>query len=259
MPDMEGAGANNPGETGQSPETTREVIVLEPGDEQAQKIAKAMGSQMAADILQLLQSGPKTSTEVTETLKIPMGTAKYHIENLLGAGLIEVTKTKYSVKGREVKVYGLKDQLLIVTPRVANVRSLLLKYASLFGVMIIATAVIGAILGLFTPVGTNLPVSRNTEEIIGNTNTLPSPAFSANATGIGGGAGPGDLLEKSMVPTPVPSPVHEAVQSSVQVQVTVPVGFPLQDVLIAFFVGGCFVILVLLTWDIYQKRKISDK
>lgn len=83
---------------------TRDVIVLEPGGEQAQKIAKAMGSQTAGDILQLLKTGPKTSTEVTDQLGIPMGTAKYHIENLLDAGLIEVTKTKYSVKGREVKV-----------------------------------------------------------------------------------------------------------------------------------------------------------
>src|SRR5271157_4891135 len=86
-----------PGETA---DTGKDVIVLEPGDEQAQKIAKAMGSQTAGDILQFLKSGPKTSTEVTKTLHIPMGTAKYHIGNLLEAGLIEITKTKYSVKGR---------------------------------------------------------------------------------------------------------------------------------------------------------------
>ena len=73
------------------------------------------------------------------------------LENLLDAGLIEVTKTKYSVKGREVKVYGLKDQLLIVTPRVTNVRALLLKYASLFGVVAVATVVIGAVLQLLAP------------------------------------------------------------------------------------------------------------
>ena len=216
-----------------------------------------MGSQIAGDILQLLKDGPKTSTEVTATLDIPMGTAKYHIDNLLDAGLIEVTKTKYSVKGREVKVYGLKDQLLIVTPSVANVRSLLLKYASLFGVMIIATAVIGAILGMFSPAGTLTPGSRNTEEIIGSANSIPSPAFSANVTGSGGGAGAGEIIEKSMVPTQAPTPVHDIVQSSVQVRVTGPAGFPLQDVLIAFFVGGCLVILVLLIWDICQKRKIS--
>ena len=33
------------------------VVLLEPGDERAQKIAKAMGSQTASDILQLLSDG----------------------------------------------------------------------------------------------------------------------------------------------------------------------------------------------------------
>jgi len=35
------------------------VLVLEPGDERAQKIAKAMASPMAGDILQLLADGQK--------------------------------------------------------------------------------------------------------------------------------------------------------------------------------------------------------
>ena len=64
------------------------VIVLEPGDEQAQKIAKAMGSRMASDILQLLGEGQQSLTDITGRLAIPMTTAKYHVENLLGAGLI---------------------------------------------------------------------------------------------------------------------------------------------------------------------------
>jgi predicted transcriptional regulator len=105
-----------------------EVVFLEPGDERAQKIAKAMGSQTASDILQLLSEGQKSLTDITERLAIPMTTVKYHVENLLDAGLLSVAETKYSVKGREVKLYSLTNQLLIVAPRHANVRSLLLKY-----------------------------------------------------------------------------------------------------------------------------------
>ena len=111
------------------------VVFLEPGDERAQKIAKAMGSQTASDILQILGEGPRSLTDITERLNIPMNTAKYHIENLLDAGLIAVEKTKYSIKGREVKIYMLTNQLLVVAPRQSNVRSLLLKYASLFGIV----------------------------------------------------------------------------------------------------------------------------
>ncbi|MCK7532674.1 MAG: hypothetical protein MZV63_17410 [Marinilabiliales bacterium] len=74
-----------------------------------------------------------------------MTTAKYHMENLLDAGLISVAETKYSVKGREVKLYSLTNQLLIVAPRHSNVRSLLLKYASLFGIIAFGSLVIAII------------------------------------------------------------------------------------------------------------------
>lgn len=118
------------------------VVVLEPGDEKAQKIAKAMASQTASDILRFIGEGPKTSTEISERLSLPMNTAKYHIENLLDAGLISIAATKYSVKGREVKVYSLTNQLLIVAPKQSNVRSLILKYASLFGIVAFGSFVI---------------------------------------------------------------------------------------------------------------------
>ena len=127
------------------------VVFLEPGDERAQKIAKAMGSQTASDILQLLSEGPKSLSDITESLNLPMNTAKYHVENLLDAGLIGVETTKYSVKGREVKIYTLTNQLLVVAPRQADARSLLLKYASLFGIVALGTILISALTSLFSP------------------------------------------------------------------------------------------------------------
>ena len=48
------------------------VVFLEPGDERAQKIAKAMGSQTASDILQILGEGPRSLTDITERLNIPI-------------------------------------------------------------------------------------------------------------------------------------------------------------------------------------------
>jgi DNA-binding transcriptional ArsR family regulator len=243
---------NNSLGTGGIPGAGKEVIVLEPGDEQAQKIAKAMGSQTAGDILQFLKTGPKTSTEVTETLKIPMGTAKYHIENLLDAGLIEITKTKYSVKGREVKVYGLKDQLVIVTPRIANVRSILLKYASLFGVMIVVTAVIGAVLQMVSPATSNSVVSRAVKEAGG----IPAPTSLPlnNASGAGYTIG----ITQNIVPSPTMEAAHDMIEKVVvapSVSWQGPASLPVQDILLAFFLGGCLVIGILIVWDFYQRKR----
>jgi len=116
-----------------------EVVILAPGDERSQKIGKAMGSPAAGEILHALEKGPATAGTLSSTLSMPLGTVKYHIENLLDAGLIEVRSTKYSVKGRQVKVYGLRNQLLIMAPRVPDLRSILLKYAALFCVLVLST------------------------------------------------------------------------------------------------------------------------
>lgn len=129
------------------------VVFMEPGDERAQKIAKAMGSQTASDILQILGEGPKSLTDITDRLNIPMNTAKYHVENLLDAGLIAVAETKYSIKGREVKIYTLANQLLVVAPRRVDARSLLLKYATLFGIVALGTVMISVISPLFGTAG----------------------------------------------------------------------------------------------------------
>ena len=125
------------------------VVILEPGDERAKKIAKAMSSGTATDILNLLKEGKRTSSEVAEQLHIPMTTVQYHLENLLEAGLIEVAEKRWSVKGREVKVYGLRDQVLIVTPKRGDLKGLLLKYASLFTIVMLAGIMAALLAPLF--------------------------------------------------------------------------------------------------------------
>jgi DNA-binding transcriptional ArsR family regulator len=122
------------------------VIILEPGDEKAQKIAKAIASKTAGEILQLLKDGSQASTQIAESLSIPITTVQYHLENLVEAGVITVVEKRWSQKGREVKVYGLRDQMLIVVPRGGDLKGILLRYASLFTVVMFA-AIVLALLG----------------------------------------------------------------------------------------------------------------
>ncbi len=191
---------------------TDDVIVLQPGDERAQKIGKAIASQTANDILHILSQGQKTASDLTGLLNIPMGTLKYHIDNLLEAGLVEIAETRYSVKGREVKVYRLKDQLVIVAPKVTNIRSILLKYASLFAIVIVASLAMLAILPLFQAPPPDL---------------ASAPAFS------GDGGGAGIMAEKA----PRTEPLAAA-------QDAAPI--------LAFFIGGSMVILLLFLYEAYK-------
>lgn len=167
-----------------------DVVVIQPGDERAQKIARAMASQTANAVIQAFGSGPLTSSQVARQMKIPITTASYHIENLLDVGLLEIMETRWSEKGREVKVYGLTNQVLIIASPVSDLRSVLQKYATLFGIVVLAS------LGLWAL----LPV------------VLPPSWDVAPAQKVAGGNGE----EFSLLRTPVPDaagapPVHDLV------------------------------------------------
>ncbi|OPX70093.1 MAG: Helix-turn-helix domain protein [Methanoregulaceae archaeon PtaB.Bin009] len=191
--------------------------MLQPGDERAQKIGKAIASQAANDILHALQERPKTAGDLASTLAMPMGTVKYHIENLLDAGLLEIRETRYSVKGREIKVYGLKDQLLIVAPRVQNIRSLLLKYATLFGIIILASVAAYAMLPILSA-----PPGMGGEDV--------AKFQGERSVGI--------------MAEPAPSAVA-------------PVQGLALDPVLAFFLGGCLVIILLIIYEVAVWRRLK--
>jgi len=242
------------------------VVILEPGDERAQKISKAMASQTASDILQLLAENQKSLTEITDRLAIPLTTAKYHIENLLEAGLITVAETKYSVKGREIKIYAITNQLLIVAPRQSNVRSLLLKYASLFCIVILGALVLSLTSPLLENVGysINAPSAIQADRETGVIATKAvAESYWTNATEVTTAVSKGISDGAAANLTPPPSPVATLAPTSPGIAAPIPqasgahVAATLPDPALAFFLGGLMVILVLVVYEVYlwKKRK----
>jgi DNA-binding transcriptional ArsR family regulator len=123
-----------------------EIIFLEPGQEKAQNIAKAIAHQNAGDIMALLSTeGPMKLSDIASRMDLSTNAAKYHVENLRNAGLIEIANTRYSVKGKKMKVYRLKNQVFIVAPSMTSgpaLRAVLLKYATLCGIFVVTIAVL---------------------------------------------------------------------------------------------------------------------
>ncbi|MDO9324870.1 MAG: helix-turn-helix domain-containing protein [Methanoregula sp.] len=119
---------------------TEDVIFLEPGEEKAQNIVKAMSHQNAGDIVQLLSlEGSLNMSDISERLNISLNAAKYHIDNLTHAGILENSNTRYSVKGKKIKIYRLKNQVFIVAPKmtsIAQVRTALMRYSAVFVVFV---------------------------------------------------------------------------------------------------------------------------
>ena len=134
--------SNGPGQSALPPGTEEDIIVLPPDDERAQRIGRAVSSPTARGILRQLSSGPATASGIAESLHASLNKTTYHIGQLLDAGLLEVVSTQYSVKGRECKLYGLKERIFVVAPRHIDVKALLLRYTALFGAVCAVSALI---------------------------------------------------------------------------------------------------------------------
>ncbi|HDR73947.1 MAG TPA: ArsR family transcriptional regulator [Methanoculleus sp.] len=200
---------------------TEEVVILEPGDERAKKIARAMASKTASDILAFMKGGEYSSSQISEALSLPITTVTYHLDNLGSAGIIDVVRTRWSEKGREMKIYGLRDQLVIVSPATKDIRSILLKYASLFAILIVASFMMVAVAPLIGSEGL-LPGAHDLEK------TLQSPPPEFNIA-----------QENGALRTPGGG------------------GFalPIHDLVLAFFSGGCLILLLLIAYELYLYRR----
>ena len=214
------------------------IIILEPGDEKAQKIAKAIASRTAGEILQLLRDGSHASTQIAEALKIPITTVQYHLENLVDAGIITVVERRWSQKGREVKVYGLRDQMLIVVPHGGDLKGILLRYASLFAVVILASIILALLGPAFAPVAS--PALQN---------MLPT-ALPRAPSETGAGVANDHVLKgaANQTPTPVATPVNQVIPE----MATVPAAPSLP---LVFFLGGVLVIAVMAGYELWVWRR----
>ncbi|MDO5843602.1 MAG: helix-turn-helix domain-containing protein [Methanocorpusculum sp.] len=122
------------------------VVVVEQGSSDAQKIAKAMSSPTASDLFNNLSVAPMSATALAEKTGLPLTTVKYHLGNLLDAGLIEIEKTRWSKKGREMKIYAIKNQVVILAPRKnVNVKGIIEKYGAVAGAIAVGCSLVLAI------------------------------------------------------------------------------------------------------------------
>ena len=116
--------------------TDDNVVVVEQGSFEAQKIAKAMSSPTSADLFNALSDYPMSATALAERCELPLTTVKYHLENMMSAGLIEVTK-----------IYAVKDQVVVIAPRKkVDIRGIVERYGVAAGALAIVCS-----LGLAIP------------------------------------------------------------------------------------------------------------
>jgi DNA-binding transcriptional ArsR family regulator len=83
-----------------------EPRVLDIDDEDADDVLAALSSDTARDVLTAAYEEPRPASELAEAADTSLQNARYHLEKLCDAGLLEVADTWYSERGTEMKVYA---------------------------------------------------------------------------------------------------------------------------------------------------------
>lgn len=112
------------------------VLIL-PLNEDSKKVTQALSNEKALKLLEMLADKPMSATTLSEKMSLPLTTIKYNLDSLIEADLIKVKETKWSQKGREIKIYEPVQKLIVVVPGTKNVdkssiMGMLKKYLGLF-------------------------------------------------------------------------------------------------------------------------------
>ena len=93
-----------------------EKVLILPLGEESKKITRTLSNDSARRVLELLADKPMSASDIACELDIPLTTVKYNLDALIESGLITIKRTKWSVKGREIKIYAPIRKLIVVVP-----------------------------------------------------------------------------------------------------------------------------------------------
>ncbi len=82
----------------------------------SRKIIQTLSNETSIRILQLLESGNMSASELAGGLDLRLNTLQYNLDALLDSGLIRVTEVRWSQKGRKIKVYEAVEKMIVLIP-----------------------------------------------------------------------------------------------------------------------------------------------
>ncbi|MPM62107.1 hypothetical protein SDC9_108973 [bioreactor metagenome] len=101
-----------------NPEKNLKVLFI---SEDSRKLVQALSNANSIKILQLLETGNMSAGEIAEKLSLGLNTLKYNLDSLLEVDLIRVSGTKWSQRGRKIKIYEPIERIIVLVPGRKNV------------------------------------------------------------------------------------------------------------------------------------------
>ena len=97
-------------------DTSSDKVLILPLSEESKKITQTLSNEKAMKVLEVLTDKAMSATDVAAKLGMPLTTVKYNIDSLVEADLLKVKETKWSKKGREIKIYEPVQKFIVVAP-----------------------------------------------------------------------------------------------------------------------------------------------
>lgn len=96
------------------PEPDESTQLVGFNDQMAGEIFDALASETTRDVLEAVYNHPGTASEIAENVDTSLQNAKYHLDKLREAELIEIADTWYSEQGNEMKVYAPTSESVVL-------------------------------------------------------------------------------------------------------------------------------------------------
>ena len=208
-------------------------LLLDLNEKRIKKLTKTITGDTSRKILNHLVEKEDTEANIAKTLKIPISTVHYHLQQLQEASLVLADEFHYSAKGREVNHYKLANKYIIIAPRKeTGLRDKLRKILPVGLIALGISAVFGVIatftgkIGVFSGAGESLTESK----LVQSLETVVEDTATTTA-GSGGGA----------------EVVKEAVTETTSVVTSEP------NVVLWFFMGVLVATIIFLTILLIRK------
>ena len=122
-----------------------EKVLILPLGEKSKKITRTLSNDSARQVLELLIDKAMSASEITKEMDVPLTTVKYNLNALIESGLITIKQTKWSAKGRKIKIYAPAHKLIVVVPDKTDRKSVVDILRRYLGVLLGAAVVSGII------------------------------------------------------------------------------------------------------------------
>ena len=241
-------------------------LLVIPLGEESKAITQTISNDTAMRILDLLAETPLSTSAIAKSLDIPLTTAQYNMEKLIEAGLAKVDKTKYSEKGREVKLYAPARRFIVIVPEKTTGQAVieaLKKYLVLIPIALVASIIVEYLSSFnnFISAGSEAPADRALAPMGAYLASANQSAVETTGAHVANGydivymaanQSAGVAMTTNTMPVPLPK---EALPSAVDnLQQTFQLADPLHHAGVWFFLG-CILILALIAFVEYTRIK----